>query len=62
MSVIQDSKEPQSFVRRNHLLDIEREVQAKWAQARVYEQDAQSDSKRERFVATFPYPYMNGWI
>lgn len=49
---------PKSFVRRDHLLDIEKKVQKKWEELRVYEVDI--DESREKYLITFPYPYMNG--
>uniref|UniRef100_A0A0K0EDH3 leucine--tRNA ligase n=1 Tax=Strongyloides stercoralis TaxID=6248 RepID=A0A0K0EDH3_STRER len=41
------------------LLKIESEIQKKWEDAKVFECDA-SDEKVEKFMTTFPYPYMNG--
>jgi leucyl-tRNA synthetase len=41
------------------LKDIERTVQSRWEAEHAYEEDA-TDSKDEKYVATFPYPYMNG--
>lgn len=42
---------------------IERDVQAKWEKERVYEFDAPAEPRKnneEKFLVTFPYPYMNG--
>lgn len=42
---------------------IERDVQAKWEKDRVYEFDAPAEPKKsndEKYLVTFPYPYMNG--
>lgn len=50
---------PKSFARRDHLLEIEHRVQAQWEASKVYETDRHSD-KKEKFLVTFPYPYMNG--
>ena len=49
---------PKSFVRRDHLLDIEKKMQKKWDELRVYE--VEIDESREKYLITFPYPYMNG--
>eukprot|EP01104_Vermistella_antarctica_P006421 TRINITY_DN17121_c0_g1_i1.p1 TRINITY_DN17121_c0_g1~~TRINITY_DN17121_c0_g1_i1.p1 ORF type:complete len:1099 (+),score=351.70 TRINITY_DN17121_c0_g1_i1:38-3334(+) len=54
--------------KRDHLVTIQNEVQAKWEAAKVFEQDAPitgdaADFEKqhdEKFMATFPYPYMNG--
>lgn len=52
----------QSTDRRDQLVDIERKVRKMWADAKVYETDAPADESKEKnkFLATFPYPYMNG--
>lgn len=34
-------------------------MQKQWADAKVFESDA-DDAKKEKFFVTFPYPYMNG--
>ncbi|XP_015605732.1 leucine--tRNA ligase, cytoplasmic [Cephus cinctus] len=46
-----------------YLQKIEKEVQAKWEAAKVHEQDAPVEARKkpdEKFLATFPFPYMNG--
>ncbi|CAD6237682.1 GSCOCG00008299001-RA-CDS [Cotesia congregata] len=45
-----------------YLQKIEKEVQAKWEASKAYEEDApkKAKSKDEKFLATFPFPYMNG--
>ncbi|KAG8035452.1 hypothetical protein G9C98_006898 [Cotesia typhae] len=45
-----------------YLQKIEKEVQAKWKASKAYEEDApkKAKSKDEKFLATFPFPYMNG--
>ncbi|KAF7257889.1 hypothetical protein EG68_04670 [Paragonimus skrjabini miyazakii] len=43
------------------LLQIEREVQALWEKEKLFEADALKGSDiKDKFFATFPYPYMNG--
>lgn len=48
------------------MLEIERVVRQQWADAKLYEQDAPSRQEgkeakpKEKFMCTFPYPYMNG--
>ncbi|XP_053983912.1 leucine--tRNA ligase, cytoplasmic isoform X1 [Hylaeus volcanicus] len=46
-----------------YLQNIEKEIQAKWEADKVYEEDAPlkpRKSPEEKFLATFPFPYMNG--
>lgn len=46
-----------------YLQKIEREVQAKWAAEKVHEIDAPVEPRQsadEKFLTTFPFPYMNG--
>lgn len=53
-------KPPPSFARRDRLLQIENEVQAKWAEAKVFEVDAPlpgtPEAKQDKFMCTFPFP------
>ncbi|XP_012229302.1 leucine--tRNA ligase, cytoplasmic [Linepithema humile] len=45
------------------LQKIEKDIQTKWETMKIFEVDAPLQSKRsqdEKFLATFPYPYMNG--
>jgi leucyl-tRNA synthetase len=48
------------FFKRDILRNNEVEVQQKWADARVFESDPESD--KESFMVTFPYPYSNGHL
>jgi len=51
----------QSTAKLDYLLDIEREVQARWAATNVFEEDARAnDANKNKVMVTFPYPYMNG--
>lgn len=46
-----------------YLQEIEKNIQAKWDSVKIHEVDAPSQNKSspdEKFLATFPYPYMNG--
>jgi leucyl-tRNA synthetase len=43
------------------LQQIEVDVQKKWEELKVFEEDA-PDDKQEKFMCTFPYPYMNGLL
>lgn len=46
-----------------YLQKIEEEVQLKWDAAKVYEIDAPTTPKKsadEKYLVTFPFPYMNG--
>lgn len=52
------SEAPKSFARRDHLRDIEIRMQAKWETAKLFEPVV--DESKEKFMVTFPYPYMNG--
>jgi len=51
----------QSFARRDLLHQIEKEVQQKWEDMKVFETDAPAEDC-EKFMCTFPYPYMNGLL
>eukprot|EP00002_Diphylleia_rotans_P001750 TRINITY_DN1098_c0_g1_i1.p1 TRINITY_DN1098_c0_g1~~TRINITY_DN1098_c0_g1_i1.p1 ORF type:complete len:1073 (-),score=277.98 TRINITY_DN1098_c0_g1_i1:104-3322(-) len=51
---------PQSFARRDQLRDIEKAVQQKWEESKVFESNAPEDPNAPKFMGTFPYPYMNG--
>lgn len=63
----EEKSEGGSFARRDHLLSIERKMQTVWEAEKAFELDAPADSPlevdeplQEKFMATFPYPYMNG--
>lgn len=44
-----------------YLQKIEKEVQLKWDEEKAFEENAPVDSKNvEKFLCTFPFPYMNG--
>ena len=46
------------------LKDIEKDVQAKWDELKIFEVEAPVDGSKgtsdEKYLVTFPYPYMNG--
>ncbi|KAG6459836.1 hypothetical protein O3G_MSEX011637 [Manduca sexta] len=44
-----------------YLQEIEKKVQERWDKEKIFEVEAPSDGKpHEKFLCTFPYPYMNG--
>ncbi|XP_063905873.1 leucine--tRNA ligase, cytoplasmic [Zophobas morio] len=43
-----------------YLQKIEHEVQEKWKRDKLHEVDAPQKSSEDKFMCTFPYPYMNG--
>ncbi|KAI8915922.1 hypothetical protein EDD86DRAFT_197193 [Gorgonomyces haynaldii] len=45
------------FPKKNFLVSIEKKHQQEWADAKVFEVDA---GKEEKYMVTFPFPYMNG--
>ena len=47
-----------SFVRRDRLIEIEKEAQQLWEKERTHEREI--DVSKPKFFVTFPYPYMNG--
>jgi len=55
------AEEGKSFARRDLLQQIESDVQKTWEETKIFEQDAPHDGK-EKFMVTFPYPYMNGLL
>ncbi|RHY87939.1 hypothetical protein DYB35_007506, partial [Aphanomyces astaci] len=52
--------EEKKFGRRNHLIAIEEDVQRQWEEAKVFEGTVKDGQKK--FLATFPFPYMNGMM
>ncbi len=49
---------PKSFARRDHLRENEIRIQNKWEENKPF--DANFDSSKEKYLITFPFPYMNG--
>lgn len=47
-----------SFVRRDRLIEIEKEAQQLWDSTKIHERNI--DQSKPKFFVTFPYPYMNG--
>ncbi|GLV35682.1 Leucyl-tRNA synthetase [Carabus blaptoides fortunei] len=46
-----------------YLQNVEKQVQEKWEQEKIYEINAPKEPRKspdEKFLCTFPYPYMNG--
>lgn len=57
------SEEPKSFARRDRLAAMEGPAQKRWESEKVFEAKAEFNedgSPKEKFMVTFPYPYMNG--
>ncbi|KAH9133181.1 hypothetical protein LEN26_007144, partial [Aphanomyces euteiches] len=52
--------EEKKFGRRNHLVEIEKEVQRRWDEAKIFEGSVEEG--KPKFMATFPFPYMNGML
>uniref|UniRef100_H3G7T4 leucine--tRNA ligase n=1 Tax=Phytophthora ramorum TaxID=164328 RepID=H3G7T4_PHYRM len=48
------------MARRDHLIDIEHEVIAKWDAVKLFE--SSPDPSKPKYMVTFPYPYMNGYL
>lgn len=46
----------------NYLRKIEKEVQAEWEKAKIFEEDPPADKSKPKYFGTFPYPYMNGTL
>ena len=49
---------PKSFARRDHLRDIETQIQSYWNENKSFESNV--DLNKPKFFLNFPYPYMNG--
>ncbi|VVD03476.1 unnamed protein product [Leptidea sinapis] len=43
-----------------YLQEIEKKVQERWEKENIFEADIPDDVNQEKFLCTFPYPYMNG--
>ena len=48
--------------RRDRLQAIEKEVQTFWQKTRTFEPDKMKYASRPKYMITFPYPYMNGFL
>lgn len=51
--------QPPSYEKRDKLLAIEQQIQKYWEEEKIFEEDA-GEAGDSKFMATFPYPYMNG--
>ncbi|TPX33461.1 leucine---tRNA ligase [Synchytrium microbalum] len=53
---------PKSTIKRDTLRKIELAVQKQWQDSRVFESNAPrpEEPRKEKFMGTFPFPYMNG--
>ena len=54
-------EKPASFARRDKLLDIQRKAQKRWAEEKIFEEDAPTDASVQspKHFVTFPYPCAN---
>lgn len=46
-----------------YLRHIEKQIQRKWSQQKIYEVDAPTSNNKntnDKYFVTFPFPYMNG--
>ena len=48
----------QNTTKRDHLIEIQQEIQSQWQESRIFESNP--DPSKPKYMATFPYPYMNG--
>ncbi|XP_055958771.1 leucine--tRNA ligase, cytoplasmic [Patella vulgata] len=59
-----DKMERKSTAKLTELLEIQKRVQARWNEEKIFEADAPTpgtpEAKQEKYLVTFPYPYMNG--
>lgn len=58
MNITVNKVPEKKFGRRDHIREIEIEVQKKWAENKIYE--VENDESKPKFFVSFPYPYMNG--
>lgn len=60
----QEGVERKSTAKLDEILEIELKVQERWQAERIFEEDAPQPgtdaARQEKFMVTFPYPYMNG--
>jgi leucyl-tRNA synthetase len=57
---VDEDASKKGFFKRDALRANETAVQQKWADAKVFESNPESD--KESFMVTFPYPYSNGHL
>jgi len=50
----------ESTTKRDFLRGIEKQIQKEWENSKVFEASVPEDLSAPKFMATFPYPYMNG--
>ncbi|XP_047517549.1 leucine--tRNA ligase, cytoplasmic [Pieris napi] len=43
-----------------YLQEIEKKIQKRWEDEKIFDMEVPQDEKQEKFLCTFPYPYMNG--
>ncbi|KAL7644254.1 UNVERIFIED_CONTAM: hypothetical protein RMT77_005081 [Armadillidium vulgare] len=42
------------------LLAIEKKIQKSWSEEKIFEEDAPVNGNQQKYMVTFPFPYMNG--
>ncbi|KAG7401107.1 hypothetical protein PHYBOEH_002990 [Phytophthora boehmeriae] len=57
---LEDNTPVKKMARRDHLIDIEKDVLKRWDDVKLFESDP--DPSRPKYMVTFPYPYMNGYL
>ncbi|WAQ98789.1 SYLC-like protein [Mya arenaria] len=64
LNVIDNMAQRKGTAKLTELLAIEDQAQRRWAEERIFELDAppagSAEAKKEKYLVTFPYPYMNG--
>jgi leucyl-tRNA synthetase len=55
------AEKPASFARRDKLIDIQKKAQKRWAEEKIFEEDAPADASADvpKHFVTFPYPCTN---
>ncbi|TMW63632.1 hypothetical protein Poli38472_002573 [Pythium oligandrum] len=57
---LEEKAAPKNTARRDHLIEIEHRIVQEWDAAKVFE--VEPDLSKPKYMVTFPYPYMNGFL